>query len=323
MRDVIVRRVTGRGAVCPATPARTPATRRGRYAGRRAPRGLFGRAAVALLLLLTVCGCASSSSSSSSGTPADGASRDDGPARPERVRLPKPGMAFDYQLGGAYRPADRVRAVSRDRTDDPAPGRYNICYVNAFQTQPDKAVDWWRSHHPDLLLRDEDGELVIDEDWDEPLLDISTAHRRTALMKIVGPWIDGCAEDGFDAVEPDNLDSYQRSHALLDKRDAIAFARMLTARAHRAHLAVAQKNTAELLGDRSRTGFDFAVAEECGRYDECGQYGAAYRDRVFVIEYRQADLAPACEARDGRMSVVLRDRDLRPAGADGHVLRHC
>ena len=53
---------------------------------------------------------------------------------------------------------------------------------------------------------------------------------------------------------------------------AVRYARLLTARAHEADLAVAQKNWVEL-GERGpRIGFDFAVAEECGRWRECAGY---------------------------------------------------
>ncbi len=46
------------------------------------------------------------------------------PAAPTAVRPPTANAVFDYQLGGAYPPPDKVRAVSRDRTAKPAPGRY-------------------------------------------------------------------------------------------------------------------------------------------------------------------------------------------------------
>jgi len=58
----------------------------------------------------------------------------------------------DYQLGGAYQPEPGIEVVARDRTERVAPGRYNICYVNAYQTQPGE-LGWWRDHRPQLLLR--------------------------------------------------------------------------------------------------------------------------------------------------------------------------
>ncbi|MEV5607625.1 endo alpha-1,4 polygalactosaminidase [Streptomyces sp. NPDC052225] len=244
-----------------------------------------------------------------------------GDAPPPVVR-PAADAAFDYQIGGPYRPPSGVRAVARDRGAAPARGLYNVCYVNAFQAQPD-ALSRWRREHPDLLLRDTAGHLVIDEDWDEALFDISTADKRKRLAELVGRWIDGCADDGYQAVEPDNLDSYTRAKGLLDAADAVAFARLVAERAHAAGLAVGQKNAAELLPRHATVGFDFAVAEECARYDECGTYAKAYDDRVFVIEYRTADFTRACRTWGDRLSIVLRDLDVRPAGTKGYVRRAC
>ncbi len=92
--------------------------------------------------------------------------------------------------------------------------------------------------------------------------------------------IETCARKGFAAVEYDNLDSWTRFDGTpragdvpFGKRQAIAFAALLTRRAHALGLAVAQKNTPSLTRReaRRRIGFDFAIAEECARYAECGR----------------------------------------------------
>ncbi|MET9592875.1 endo alpha-1,4 polygalactosaminidase [Streptomyces sp. NPDC006516] len=257
------------------------------------------------------------------GTPRDAAS--ERPAASDSVLLPTAGMRFDYQIGEGYTPPDGVRAVSRDREDEPAPGLYNICYVNAFQTQPG-ALEWWQSTHPDLLLRGDDGQLIIDEGWDEVLLDTSTAARRTQLAEIVGEWIDGCAESGFQAVEPDNLDSFERSDGKLTQAHNAAFATVLAERAHKAGLAIGQKNTTDLLGRHSAIGFDFAVTEECAQFDECDAYADAYDDRVFAVEYEgegEVDFEESCARWGDRISLVLRDLDVLPAGRKGYVYRTC
>ncbi len=242
---------------------------------------------------------------------------------PANVRKPGANMAFDYQLGGAYPPPGPVRAVSRDREAKPVKGLYNICYINAFQSQPGEAITWWKKHHKNLLLKSDDGDLIIDEDWDEPLLDISTPAKREALMNIVGPWIDGCAAAGYDAVEPDNLDSYARSDDKLTPEHATAFARLLATRAHQRHLAIAQKNTTDLLPQRARIGFDFAVVEECGRYKECSDFRDAYGGRVFDIEYAKKDFTAACRSWGKKMSITLRDRDVSRPGSDSYVYQSC
>jgi hypothetical protein len=113
-------------------------------------------------------------------------------------------------------------------------------------------------------------------------------------------------------VEYDNLDSYTRSHHLLTSAQTVAYARLLTRAAHDVGLAVGQKNLASW--DGRRAGFDFAVAEECGRYRECADYVAHYGRRVLAIEYRQADFAWTCAHYGPRLPVELRDLDLTPGG---------
>ena len=236
------------------------------------------------------------------------------PARAEQpLVLPPPAAPVDYQLGAAYPPPAGVRIVERDRTARVAPGLYNICYVNGFQTQPQEA-GWWRAHHPDLLLHDRSGREVTDPGWPgEVLLDTRTPARRSALAAVLGTWMRGCAQDGYRAVEPDNLDSWTRSHGLLNRDDAVALARLLTARGHALGLAVAQKNAADLARVGRSIGFDFAVAEECQFYNECNAYTSVYGKRVIEVEYAdngRATFDRACRARAGQVSLVYRDRDL-------------
>ena len=112
----------------------------------------------------------------------------------------------------------------------------------------------------------------------------------------MGRWTAGCAEDGYDAVELDNLDSFSRSRGLISAADARAFARLLVADAHAAGLAVAQKNWVELGARGPRIGFDFAVVEECGRWRECQGYVDVYGPAVLMVEYRDGDFTWTCDA---------------------------
>ncbi|MFI8872628.1 endo alpha-1,4 polygalactosaminidase [Streptomyces sp. NPDC055243] len=232
---------------------------------------------------------------------------------------PPPHAGFDYQIGGAYTPPAGVEVVSRDAGASPAPGLYNICYLNAFQAQPGAEGDW----DPDLLLRDADGEVVYDGEWGEAVLDIRTADKRERIAAKVGGWIDGCADKGFQAVEPDNFDTYTRFPDLLTADQATSYVALLSAHAHEKGLAAAQKNTPQLAVARERTGLDFAVAEECGVYDECGEYTAAFGDDVLVVEYTADGLRKACSGWGERLSIVRRDIEVSPAGSGGHVRQTC
>ncbi|MBA3458680.1 MAG: endo alpha-1,4 polygalactosaminidase [Deltaproteobacteria bacterium] len=237
------------------------------------------------------------------------------------IVLPPVNAALDYQLGGPYTPPASVKIVSRDRTASPAAGLYNICYVNGFQIQPDEASEWM-TQHPELILRDGSGNPVIDTEWNEMLIDVSTAAKRAQVAAIVGGWIDGCKTAGFDAIEIDNLDSFSRSGARLTEDNNVAAMALFSAAAHGKGMAIAQKNSAELVARKAELGTDFAVSEECNRYDECQDYRAGYGDHVLVIEYRRADFTAGCAAFPG-LSIVLRDLNLVKPGSAAYVFEGC
>ncbi|WAS90482.1 endo alpha-1,4 polygalactosaminidase [Nannocystis punicea] len=282
-------------------------------AGLAGMMGAMNRRHALLILTLGACGSSGSQpgdtdTGSETGTPAG-------------VLLPPANVAFDYQLGGAYPLPAGVGVVSRDRNDPPAASAYNICYVNGFQIQPDEE-SFWQGEHPDLVLRDDQGMPVIDADWDEMLIDVGSDEKRAAVAAIVGDWIAGCATDGYDAIEIDNLDSYSRSGGRLDEDDAVLAMRLFADAAHAAGLAIAQKNSAELVGRRSEMGTDFVVAEECNRYSECDVYTDAYGDHVLVIEYRMNDFDAGCADFPG-LSIVLRDLELVTPDDGAYVYDGC
>jgi hypothetical protein len=274
--------------------------------------GLVARAAATVVAALLLTACASTSTRAG--------------ATPAR-RLPPPAGVFDYQIGGAYRPVAAVRIVDRDRGDRPAPGRYNICYVNAFQTQPDENR-FWTSKHANLLLKVR-GHYVHDPNWPgEYILDTSTAKKRAALLRIVGSWFDGCRRAGYAAVEPDNLDSWTRHgvRGAITRADNLAFAKALVGRAHRRGLAIAQKNTVESSKAFHALHFDFAIAEECEVYRECGGYSRYYGKRVLEVEYTDTPRSAytrACAQRHGKASIIRRDRDVVPRGNKAYRWSHC
>jgi hypothetical protein len=261
----------------------------------------------ALLALLTLAGC---TAVPDAGTPAS------------QAPLPPAGAGFDYQLGGGYPLPDGVSVVARDSTDEPVgDGVYDICYVNGFQTQPGDG-EHWLAEHPRLVLRDAHGAPFVDPGWpDEFLLDTSTAGNREQIAALLGTVVAACLTSGFDAVEIDNLDSYSRSGGALTIEDNIDLAARYARVAHDLGLAIGQKNGA---GSSERfmreVGFDFAVTEECARYDECADYVAAYGDLVFDIEYDAAFLQAACDAVP---SAVLRDLGLSAPGSPDYVFETC
>jgi hypothetical protein len=166
----------------------------------------------------------------------------------------------------------------------------------------------------------------------EALIDISTAAKRTQAADHLQPMIETCKEKGYAAVEYDNLDSWERFEAvvgkgrpLFGKPEAVAFAELMTDRAHALGLAVAQKNAIALTRpeSRERIGFDFVIAVECGRYNECEDYRNVFGDRVIAIEYQRVHFTSTCRAIGRRSSVVLRDRNHTRPGSDSYRYDAC
>ncbi len=241
------------------------------------------------------------------------------------VTLPPANGVFDYQIGGPYTPAASTAIVDRDRLESPAAGKYNVCYVNAFQTQPGESGQW----PSNLLLRNGSGQLVEDADWPgEYILDTRTAANRTAILGVLGPWMQDCKNRGFAAIEPDNLDSYTRSQGLMTRANNQAMATLLATDAHARGLAIAQKNDSDVAPvGKTQIGFDFAIVEECQPYAECAAFTSVYGAQVYEIEYTDngglANFNAACSARGSTVSITYRDRDVVPQGTGGYVFQSC
>ncbi len=278
-------------------------------------------------LALTACAPASADPAAASASPPAASAAAD-------VVLPPTAGVFDYQLGGAYDEVEidgtaaAIDVVVRDATAEPLAGAYSVCYVNGYQTQPADAEFWL--DHDDLLLHDESGDPLIDPDWpDEYILDPSTAEQREDILDVFAPIIAGCADDGFDALEIDNFDTWTRFDAIAEE-DAHALAQGYAELAHASGLAIAQKNAAEVTEvGHDEIGFDFAITEECGVWDECAAYTDVYGDHVLQIEYPDAleeagiDFADVCERDDRAPLTILRDRDLVRDDKPAYVYESC
>jgi hypothetical protein len=257
------------------------------------------------------------------------------PAAAADWELPTGNAKWDYQIGGDYPLPSGVRVVSRDWFEGEAPDNaYGICYVNAYQTQPDDdgSRPDEKSNWPQHLVLTELGD---DPNWGgEYLIDISTAEKRQEAADWIRPMLETCAEKDFKAVEFDNLDSWTRfdgtpvaDQVPFEKAEAVLYAELLVDDAHELGLAAAQKNTTDLTRAEAREqiGFDFAIAEECGRWKECGYYRSLYGNLVFVIEYRLKDFKKDCKKKKlrKRLSIILRDVNVTQPGSGTYVYRAC
>ena len=143
-----------------------------------------------------------------------------------------------------------------------------------------------------------------DEEW----LDI---RQMDILLPIMAARMDTCVAKGFDAVEPDNLDGYVNETGFpLTAEDQLAYNRAVAELAHSRGLSVALKNDVDQIPELVEA-FDFAVNEECIRYDECGLY-RPFTDAgkaVLHVEY-EGSLDFCAEARQHGLSSMLKPLDL-------------
>src|SRR5690349_16443724 len=129
-----------------------------------------------------------------------------------------------------------------------------ICYMSAGSWEnwrPDKA-DFPAS----VIGRPLDG-------WPgERYLDIRNLD---ALGPIMKARLDLCKSKGFDAVDPDNVDSFEIGNKTgfpLTRTDAIRYLRFLAREAHARGLAIGLKNATEIAPQLLPV-IDFAVTEDC------------------------------------------------------------
>jgi endo-alpha-1,4-polygalactosaminidase (GH114 family) len=234
--------------------------------------------------------------------------------------LPEQDQRFDAQFVTPFNLVRGVDIVALDLfetstaqvADLRARGVRTICYINAGAWEnwrPDA-----REYPPTAIGRAYAG-------WPgERWLDVRALK---SLEKVLRNRIELCRDKGFDGVEFDNVDGYvNRTGFTLSAADQLAFNRWLAGEAHKAKLAVALKNTLELVPDLV-TVFDFAISESCFSEGSCEAL-LPFRDAgkaVYVIEYtnqrRKMDRYCA-EAVELELQLVFKTKSL-----NGKLHRRC
>jgi hypothetical protein len=96
-----------------------------------------------------------------------------------------------------------------------------------------------------------------------------------------------------DGVEPDNVDGYSNDTGFpLTASHQLDFNRFLASEAHARGLSIGLKNDLDQVG-ALLADFDWALNEECFKYDECSALSPFIRagKAVFQVEYGDARVA--------------------------------
>ena len=205
-----------------------------------------------------------------------------------------------------------------------AAGLKVVCYldVGSYETgRPDSA------DYPTALR------LSEDPDWPgEWFLDTRDVFKAgSVLAGILNKRFQMCADKGFDAVEPDNLDNWDANRSILTEQDQVDFDGWVADAVHALGISVALKNCPELVTRVDRTGqrlvdkFDFELDEQCQEYSECGSFTEFTKSgkAIFDVEYK-ANLTLNCsQFASLSINALKKDLDLVGAGDSGYLRQTC
>lgn len=143
--------------------------------------------------------------------------------------------------------------------------------------------------------------------------------RASAVRAIMAARMDVAARKGCDGVEPDNVDGYTNDTGFpLTAADQLAFNIALAQMAHDRHLAIALKNDVEQVAALAPY-FDFAINEQCNRYNECDAY-RAFTDANKAVLNAEYD---ASSLRCARTNAANIDSVLFAEDLDGSIYTAC
>ena len=195
-----------------------------------------------------------------------------------------------------------------------AKGYKVICYldVGSWENWRDDAADFPKS----ILGTSYSG--FPDEKWLD-IRDVNPQKSKTGmkLADILGKRFDRAHRMGCDAIEPDNIDGYDKtahesSGFPLTYEDQIYFNLWVANSAHSRGMLVGLKNDINQAHDaRIYNTFDFVVSEQCFQYNECGFFSDFLRlnKPVFEAEYKWTISRFCPAAKASRISAIKK----RPA----------
>ncbi|MGH2929433.1 MAG: endo alpha-1,4 polygalactosaminidase, partial [Solirubrobacteraceae bacterium] len=209
-------------------------------------------------------------------------------------------LTWYWQLTGTPK-VEAVDATDIDGFDNSAAavaafharGQRVICYIDVGTAEN------WRSDYgqfPASVLGSSNG-------WPgERWLDI---RQLSVLEPIMTARFQMCAQKGFDAVEPDNIDGYENDTGFpLTASDQLAYNEWVANEVHSLGMAVFQKNDPDQAA-RLQPDFDGVIDEQCNQYSECDSFRPylAAGKPVLNAEY-QSSLYPGFCTADGKARIM-------------------
>jgi len=224
------------------------------------------------------------------------------------------GKTFYWQLSGEINTAQKADIYDIDLFDSSktlinklkSKGKIVICYFSAGSYE-----DWREDANkfPQEVI----GEKM--EGWNERWIDI----RNKTIREIMKSRMDLAKNKGCDGVEVDNIDGYLNNTGFdLTYDDQLDYNIFLSNEAKKRGLLIALKNDVNQVKDLVNY-FDFAIVEECIKYNECDKYIPFINQNkaVFDIEYDENSFNLGCSSDDKFKFYYA------PLNLDGSFWRDC
>ena len=227
------------------------------------------------------------------------------------------GMTWDWQLSEPLDLGLPVQALDLDPDTLGAgdiaelrgKGVLTICYVSVG------TLEEWRGDVASFPAQVIGNSYV---EWEgERFLDI---RQTDILLPLMQARFADCADKGYDAVEPDNMDVYINDSGFdISADQTVAYVTALAEIAHGLGLAIGQKNVPELTAELEPV-LDFVITEGCiadGWCDQVSRY-AQNGKAIFAAEYEvpQAGQAGLCaQATAAGISLIFKEYDLDARGS--------
>jgi hypothetical protein len=186
--------------------------------------------------------------------------------------VPPEHLTWYWQLQGTVNNSEPVEAYDIDGFENTAAevatlhakGIHAICYIDVGTDEE------WRpdaSEFPASVVGKSNG-------WPgEKYLDITDA---SVFEPIMVKRFEMCKEKGFDAVEPDNMDTYEegsKTGFTITAAEQATYDEWVATEVHSLGMAVLQKNDGEQTAQLEPY-FDGALTEQCNQYSECSNFQA-------------------------------------------------
>ncbi len=282
------------------------------------------------------------------------------PPAPGTINLPPTGkVGWDWQIGASGDSNVTVPAgitlldldgfnISASKVSSlKAQGIYTVCYIDAGSYEDGRSDS---SLYPAYL------KIFKDVQWNEWFLDVQDVFRpiQPAGTQLVNnQWVDAsgkplvglptagafapllkarlkmCADKGFDALEPDNLQNDENAGGKVTQQQQLDFNSWIADAAHDVGLAAFQKNGPNKILQKDSAGkmmvekFDAILNEECQQYSECGPLAEYVKRGKLALNTEYTGTLDCALSSSLVINSIMKDLSLTGGNMSGYKRQSC